>query len=137
MREAHVFAITSLKDLTSTVAVEAISMGLPIVSLGHCGFADLVTKTCGIKIYPRSAGQIVSEFAAALSTLYRNEPLRRQLAKGAVVRSRDYSWQAKMDILDRIYDTAVAVNRHAKAELTPAKNKLGDKAAAVNSTSAQ
>ena len=73
MRDSHVFVITSLKDLTSTVAVEAISLGLPVVCLDHCGFADLVTDECGIKIYPGSAEQIASELADALCTLYRDE----------------------------------------------------------------
>lgn len=107
MREAHVFAITSLKDLTSTVAVEAISLGLPVISLDHCGFADLVTEDCGIKIHPKFAAQIISEFASALCILYWDEGLRMRLAKGAIGRSRAYSWEAKMEALDEIYSAAV------------------------------
>ena len=103
MRNSHVFVITSLKDLTSTVAVEAVSLGVPVISLDHCGFADLVTKECGIKIYPGFAKQIASDLASALTTLYRDEPLRRRLSQGAILRSRDYSWHSKMKALDRIY----------------------------------
>jgi len=108
MRTSHVFAITSLKDLTSTVAVEAISLGLPVIALNHCGFADLVTEECGIKINPGSAAQIAADLASALSTLYRDEALRERLAQGAIRRSRAYSWQAKMETLDEIYRAAVA-----------------------------
>ncbi len=107
MKESHIFAITSLKDLTSTVAVEAISLGLPVVSLDHCGFADLVTEECGIKIRPQSAEQIASGFAEALSTLYHNESLRLRLAEGAIRRSRTYSWAAKMATLDEIYRATI------------------------------
>ncbi len=103
MSESHVFAITSLKDLTSTVAVEAISLGLPVVGLDHCGFADLVTKACGIKVHPGTSGQIISDFADALIALYRDEPLRQRLAQGAIERSLDYSWQNKMTALDNVY----------------------------------
>jgi glycosyltransferase involved in cell wall biosynthesis len=103
MRDSHVFAITSLKDLTSTVAVEAVSLGLPVVCLDHCGFADLVTGECGIKIQLGSLRQISSDFANALKTLYRNEALRLRLAQGAIRRSRDYSWSNKMAALDRVY----------------------------------
>jgi len=120
MRESHVFTITSLKDLTSTVAVEAISLGLPVISLDHCGFADLVTEECGIKIYPGSAEQIASDLSVALSTLCRNEGLRRYLAQGAIRCSRAYSWQTKMRILDEVYQKAAASHRLiAEDELHP------------------
>ena len=103
MRNSHVFAITSLGDLTSTVAVEAVSVGLPVVCLDHCGFADLVTDECGIKVHPGSAGQIIPDLTDALWTLMRDEPLRRRFAKGAIERSSDYSWSNKMTELDRVY----------------------------------
>jgi glycosyltransferase involved in cell wall biosynthesis len=50
MAEAHVMLITSLRDLTSTVTIEAMAMGLPIVCLDHCGFAGVVDESCGIKV---------------------------------------------------------------------------------------
>ena len=106
MKQSHVFVITSLKDLTSTVAVEAISLGLPVISLDHCGFADLVTSKCGIKIHPGSAAQIVSDLAGALRALNADEALRERLANGAINRSRAYSWQTKMAALEEIYAIA-------------------------------
>ena len=112
MRDSHVFVITSLKDLTSTVAVEAISLGLPIVSMDHCGFADLVTDGCGIRIDPGSHRQIVSDFANALLTLYRDEALRSRLAHGALIRSQDYAWQRKMDNLNQVYALSLGSQSH-------------------------
>ena len=103
MRDSHVFAITSIKDLTSTVAVEAVSLGLPVVCLDHCGFADLVTSECGIKVYPGSRPQIVSDLSKALGTLYRDEARRKRLAQGGIRRSRDYSWSSKMADLGNVY----------------------------------
>ena len=50
MKQAHVLAITSLYDLTSTVIIEGISLGLPVVTLDHCGFSFVIDETCGIKI---------------------------------------------------------------------------------------
>jgi glycosyltransferase involved in cell wall biosynthesis len=107
MKECHVFVITSLKELTSTVAVEAAALGLPLVCLDHCGFGDLVTSTCGIKIAPVSIQQIIAGLTEALSTLYNNEELRCELARGAVIRSREYSWQNKMTALEEVYRTAL------------------------------
>jgi glycosyltransferase involved in cell wall biosynthesis len=136
MRNSHVFVITSLKDLTSTVAVEAISLGLPVVSLDHCGFADLVTERCGIKIYPGSAAQIVSELTGALHRLYSDEALRERLAHGAIKRSHAYSWEAKMGTLDEIYRMAVESNQLVKAKASMVESELSRGAGPANSTPA-
>ena len=132
MKDSHVFAITSLKDLTSTVAVEAISLGLPVVSLDHCGFADLVTEECGIKIYPGSAAQIATDFAAALSTLYRDEARRIQLAQGAIARSSAYSWQTKMSALDEIYRRVVVPIGTARGTAVQVESKVAAESGACN-----
>jgi glycosyltransferase involved in cell wall biosynthesis len=113
MRKSHVFAITSLKDLTSNVAVEAISLGLPVVCLDHCGFADLVTDNCGIKVPVESEGQIISDLANALRNLYENEAMRRRMANGALQRCKHYSWSSKMSSLDRVYSGAMQYREDA------------------------
>jgi glycosyltransferase involved in cell wall biosynthesis len=105
MSDSHVFVITSLKDLTSTVALEALSLGLPIISLDHCGFADLVNDKCGIKLKIESAHQIEYDLSRSLLALYSNEEFRKVLAQGAFERSKSYSWRLKMNTLDRLYDS--------------------------------
>ena len=107
MKICHVFAITSLKELTSTVAVEAISLGLPVVTLNHCGMADLVTDECGIKVDVVSVGQIIRDFSVAILRLMNDEVLRRRLSKGALVRSLDYAWSRKLGSVNDIYAQAV------------------------------
>jgi glycosyltransferase involved in cell wall biosynthesis len=114
MKECHVFVITSLKDLTSTVAVEAAALGLPIVCLDHCGFADLVTGRCGIKVRTGSIQEIVAGLSQALSTLYNHEDLRCELAHGALARGREYSWQSKMVALEDVYRDAIRNGRSAE-----------------------
>lgn len=109
MMDSHVFAITSLKDLTSNVAVEALSFGLPTVCLDHCGFADLVTDTCGIKVRPGRAHKMISDFTGALHALFMDEALRARLAEGSLRRSQDYSWSNKMKSLDRVYAKAMCL----------------------------
>jgi glycosyltransferase involved in cell wall biosynthesis len=111
MKMCHLSAITSLKELTSTVAVEALSLGLPIICLDHCGFADLVTDKCGIKISIHSIRQIESDIAEALMVLYNDDELRYRLAQGAIARSLLYSWKNKMAALDEIYH--MAISRHS------------------------
>lgn len=113
MRDSHVFVITSLKDLTSTVAVEAITLALPVITLDHCGFADLVTPGCGLRISLHNSEQIVNDLAFALKKLNEDEQLRFLLAQGALERSREYSWHRKVEKLGAVYALALASREHA------------------------
>jgi glycosyltransferase involved in cell wall biosynthesis len=115
MKCCHMFAITSLKELTSTVAVEAISLGLPVVTLNHCGMADLVTDECGIKVDVVSVGQIIRDISAAISRLMNDEALRRRLSQGALARSLDYSWDKKLAAVNEVYSQALTARDHSLA----------------------
>lgn len=112
MQNGHVFCITSIKDETSTVALEAISYGLPVVCLDHCGFADVITDKCGIKIPVSTPKQASRDFADALTTLYNNESYRYRLATGAIERSSHYSWDKKIEQLNQIYSNLVSNSTH-------------------------
>lgn len=103
MATSHVMLITSLRDLTSTVTIEALALGLPIVCLDHCGFAHVVDETCGIKVPVTSPDQTINGIAAALASLAGDESLRQQLAQGALVRSKAFAWDKKIEVLNRIY----------------------------------
>jgi glycosyltransferase involved in cell wall biosynthesis len=116
MKTCHVFAITSLKELTSTVAVEAISLGLPVVTLNHCGMADLVTNESGIKVDVGSVDEIIHGLSLALLHLMNDEAFRRSLSQGALVRSLEYSWSKKLMSLNEVYFQAVASHYRDVAE---------------------
>ncbi|SNR36960.1 glycosyltransferase family 4 protein [Lutibacter flavus] len=103
MSAGHVFCITSISDLTSTVTLEALSYGLPIVCLDHCGFAHVVNKTCGLKIPVTTPKKAIIGFKKAIETLYFDESLRQKLAEGALIRAQDFSWEGKIEKLNSIY----------------------------------
>ncbi|BAN68611.1 glycosyltransferase family 4 protein [endosymbiont of unidentified scaly snail isolate Monju] len=111
MAQGHLLLITSLRDLTSTVTVEALALGLPIVCLDHCGFAEVVNEDCGIKVPVTSLREVVSGIARALETLADDEPYRRRLAEGALVRAHDYDWDAKARVLEAVYRAKAGVDR--------------------------
>ncbi len=103
MQNGHVSCITSLKDLTSTVTLESISLGLPIICLDHCGFAHVVNENCGIKIKIDGMESICDGFKKALEHLYHDESHRRLLSIGALERAKDFSWEGKVKKIDAIY----------------------------------
>jgi glycosyltransferase involved in cell wall biosynthesis len=103
MEVGHVFVITSLKDLTSTVLLEALSLGMPVVCPDHCGFADVVDDSCGIKLAVESAAGLIKGYENAIRMLSTDEHQRQVLAHGALERARQYAWEQKRKELEIIY----------------------------------
>jgi len=110
MASGHLFCLTSLKDLTSSVILEALSQSLPVICLDHCGFRDVIDQTCGYKISLISPSQVISEIASIIKHLYTNERLRQNLSKGAFQRAGAYNWEDKMKQLDEIYTSLLTSN---------------------------
>jgi glycosyltransferase involved in cell wall biosynthesis len=108
MHEAHLFAITSVKDLTSTVVMEALSQGVPVVCPDHCGFSDVVTDVCGIKVPADSVPGLVAGFEEAILRLWQDEDQRRRLATAALRRAREFTFERKAEAVDRIYRRVVS-----------------------------
>ena len=104
MQRGHALVVTSIYDLTSTVVVEALANGLPVLCPDHCGFADAVTTESGIRVKASTKQDIVTGLAAAIVTIS-DETLRFHLAQGAVEQAQRYEWNLKADAVNRIYST--------------------------------
>jgi glycosyltransferase involved in cell wall biosynthesis len=102
MQKAHVLVITSVYDLTSTVLVEALANGVPVICPNHCGFTDAITSECGIKVPASSKQKLVLGLRDAIVRLD-NETIRFGLAKGALNRSASYNWDQKARTISDIY----------------------------------
>jgi glycosyltransferase involved in cell wall biosynthesis len=111
---SHIFVITSLYDLTSTVLLESLSQGVPVVCPDHCGFSDVINSDCGIKVPIITPEQLVSDMAGAILKLAMNESERQMLARGALNRIKDFSWDKKAERINEIYVRACS-GKNAKA----------------------
>lgn len=113
MADCHVLVITSLSDATSTVLLEALSKGLPIIATNHLGFANVVTQNCGIKIDLHNHNQVVHDFAQAITRIESDETYRQALSRGAFQRAKDFSWEGKIQKINEIYEQIVRThNEH-------------------------
>lgn len=106
MASGHVMLITSLRDLTSTVTIEALAQGMPVVCLDHCGFSAAIDDSCGIKVAVTTPDNVVTDLRDALVALD-NEPHRLRLSEGALVRAQNYAWEHKASQMERIYRNAM------------------------------
>lgn len=108
MKNSHVFCITSVKDDTSSVLLEALQHGLPVVAPNSCGFAGVITDECGIRIDIDWPKPFAENYGKALNRLAQDEFLRMRLSQGAINRATEFSWSKKTERLKEIYETLVA-----------------------------
>ncbi|MDH6342255.1 glycosyltransferase involved in cell wall biosynthesis [Parabacteroides sp. PFB2-12] len=104
MKTCDLFCITSLSDLTSTVLLEALSYGLPVIALDHCGFSNVLTEQCGIKIPIHTKAQVVSAIAKAIEQIDADEELRQMMSVAAYERAQQYNWDDKIETISGIYN---------------------------------
>ncbi len=107
MSESHVMVVTSLHDLTSSVLVEALCVGLPVICPDHYGFRDAVDETCGFKVDTKSLPAISAGIAEALAVLHDDEALRLRLAQGALERAQHYNWEQTGRLVSAIYESKI------------------------------
>ncbi len=107
MSGSHVMVITSLHDLTSSVLIEALCVGLPVICPDHYGFRDAIDETCGFKVDTSSLEQISAGIADALSVLNGDEALRLRLARGALKRAQHYTWEETGRLVSAIYESKI------------------------------
>lgn len=99
--ESDIFVITSLRDLTSAVLMEAIGRGKPVACIDHCGFATAIDDTCGIKVPVGKADEVIKGFADAIVRLM-DDGLRGKLSKGALARAEKYRWSENQNALRNV-----------------------------------
>ena len=103
MDSADIFLFTSVSEATSTVTMEAISHGLPVVCFDTCGFGPLVEHEMGIKI-PLGAPEVsVGLFASAIRKLVGDPALRTRMSLACYQKSPELSWEYKIKRVLALY----------------------------------
>jgi glycosyltransferase involved in cell wall biosynthesis len=103
MRSGHCFVQPSLYDATSTVLVEALTHGLPVICLDHMGFRDAVNDECAIRISPKKLDQVIGDFARAIESIGQDENRRFKMATAAQKASLLLTWKQKEEFINEVY----------------------------------
>lgn len=114
--ESDVMLLTSVLEATTTVVMEALSAGVPVVCHDTCGFGAVVNATCGMKVPLISPKNSVRGFAEALIRLSREPKLISRLSQGAVKRSTEFTWERKAETVMHIYERILERSREVRAQ---------------------
>lgn len=109
---AHVHTITSLAEGNPTVIWEAMSHGVPTITLDHCGMHDTVCDRCGVKVKVTTYEEIVSGYADSLQELISNPEKINQLSIGVSECVEDFSWGKRIVLWNDLYNLAIQRWQH-------------------------
>jgi glycosyltransferase involved in cell wall biosynthesis len=103
LRNSDLLFFTSLKEGTSSVVLEALSMGIPVLCHDICGFGDIINENCGIKIPMISYKQSIIDFSEALIKISKDESLLLSLSEGALQERENFTWNKNAYQVFKLY----------------------------------
>lgn len=108
--KSHLHIISSMKEANTTVVFEAMSHGVPTMTLDHCGMHDTICEKCGFKIPIHSYEQVVTDMAAAIQECVHNPLILKKKAEQTVICAQKYLWDKREKVFLECYDQAIAIH---------------------------
>ncbi|WP_461451693.1 glycosyltransferase [Mucilaginibacter sp.] len=107
MQLAHLHIITSISEDNPAVVFEAMSNGIPTLTLDHCGMGDVLCDKCAIKI-PVSTNQLMAkEIACKLDLLISNPEFLANMAINTLSCAIAHGWDKRLKLLNTYYNEAI------------------------------
>jgi glycosyltransferase involved in cell wall biosynthesis len=110
LRSSDVLIMPGLREVGGIVLLEAMAVGLPVITTNWGGPAIHVTDETGIRVSPDSQEAFIRGLSEAMLRLAHSPELRQQMGKAGMerVRGNYYDWNQKTDRLLEIYTELVA-----------------------------
>jgi len=107
MRHMDLMLFTSIMEATSTVVLEAMQTGLPVISFDTCGFGPIVKEFGGVTILLTNPEQSIRDFADVLNNLECDRDklvaMRREIANNR----NTLTWEYKTKYVSNLYFKAI------------------------------
>jgi glycosyltransferase involved in cell wall biosynthesis len=107
METADMLVLPSLFEAGGAVVLEAMAMGLPVISTAWGGPLDYLDGSCGVLVPPDSRDGLVAGFASAIRMLADDPQLRWRLGEAGYRRAKqNFDWERKIDRILDLYELA-------------------------------
>jgi glycosyltransferase involved in cell wall biosynthesis len=107
MSNSHLHIITSISEDNPAVIFEALTYGVPTLTIDHCGMGDVITSKSGIKIKSDTYVNMVSNMSAALSDVLEHPYKLVDLAQTTLLYAADHGWDKRLAQLNNMYNRAI------------------------------
>lgn len=107
-KNAHLMAITSSMEAKTTVLFEAMENCVPVITVDHCGMADVVKDNeTGIKVKIQNFEKMTEDFALKIDEVCAAPEKLLRFAKNIKSSSYEYSQKYRMDFFEKCYEDAI------------------------------
>jgi glycosyltransferase involved in cell wall biosynthesis len=110
LSESDLHCITSLSEANTTVLYEAISVGLPTISLNCDGMADTLESGGGVLVEIGDYLSSIDRYSAEIIDLIQNPRRMSSLRESVSSIQRLYTWDSKAETLNRIYSEVLKMS---------------------------
>jgi glycosyltransferase involved in cell wall biosynthesis len=124
MAASHLHIITSIAEDNPAVVFEAMSCGVPSLTIDHHGMGDVICSKCGIKVQLDEYPAMVKSIAANLNELLAKPQLLKILAQTTIAYAAAFKWDKRLDTLDDIYTKAIRLHEQSAAYLVANENLI-------------
>jgi len=107
LNDVHLNIVTSVSEGNPTTIWEAMSQGVPTMSLDHCGMHDTICDKCGIKIPILSLDQVINDIAINIEGFLGDRGELIRLSNGVYVCAKDYTYGKRKLFFEDMYDLAI------------------------------
>ena len=105
---AHLHVITSIGEANTTVFFEAMSYGVPTLSLDHSGMHDTVKDTTGYKIkVTNSYKETVNAITKTINDIISTPDELKNKAMAVIEDSRNYQWSERVKFFEMCYEDCI------------------------------
>jgi glycosyltransferase involved in cell wall biosynthesis len=108
---ADIFCFPSVREFGGAVVLEAMACGLPCIVANNGGIAEYVSEDTGFKIDPISKEYLTQELVEKITTLVKDEQLRKTMSINAVERVQEFEWERKAQHIVEIYEALIEAKR--------------------------
>lgn len=103
MKQSDLMLFTSIMEATSTVVLEALSVGLPVICFNTCGFGPIVKDFAGITVELSDLNKSVNEFAYQILKVYNNREILKEISSRIIANRDAFTWDSKARKILDIY----------------------------------
>jgi glycosyltransferase involved in cell wall biosynthesis len=113
--EHDAMLFTSLRDAFGSQVLEAMAMGLPIITLDLHGAHDFVPESASLKVPVTTPDETVRSVANAINKYASlSLPKRNQMSTHAWEFATTLSWPARVELVERLYDEVLSKTTRSK-----------------------
>ena len=104
---SQIHVITSISEANTTVLFEAMSFGVPTITIDHCGMGDIVNERSGAKIKIDFPEKMAIEMSNVLNHFLSDEAALQVITEGVKNEALLFTWEHRKSLLKKYYFEAV------------------------------